>query len=219
MILQPAWKLLNVNLSIYTEVVGYDRSIEFSEEERESLPQDEVNGMIERGIESEDENENYGVYGMTLHLIELLTTLVGKGSVQTLVGQGLIPLITSVSSLMIMTKEQESQYVEDPNQYVSEDDDELILSSVRNNCLDFISQLIECFDYDAVEAILFVAEKLIISSNEMICESSESTASIEIADFENIDVMQYNYDSNHQNHKYKKREVGLLLIGTISEDI
>lgn len=42
MVLQPAWKLLNVNLSIYTETVGYGKSIEYTETEKETFSPDEL---------------------------------------------------------------------------------------------------------------------------------------------------------------------------------
>lgn len=37
MVLQPAWKLLNVNLSIYTETIGYGKQIEYTETELETF--------------------------------------------------------------------------------------------------------------------------------------------------------------------------------------
>ena len=62
MILKPAWKLLNFHLPVFTEVLGYNRQVESSADE-EPLPE-EV--KYERGIESDDEDEYYGVEGMTL---------------------------------------------------------------------------------------------------------------------------------------------------------
>lgn len=54
-----------------------------------------------------------GVVGMTLSLIELLTTLMTKGSVWGMIQGGLIPLITTVSSYMILSKEQEEEHLDD----------------------------------------------------------------------------------------------------------
>jgi hypothetical protein len=39
----------------------------------------------ERGYESDDEDEEYGVIGMTQQLIELLTTLMIRNSVQEVI--------------------------------------------------------------------------------------------------------------------------------------
>lgn len=41
--------------------------------------------MTEFGYESDDEDELYGVEGMTFHLIELLSTLVQRPNVQPIV--------------------------------------------------------------------------------------------------------------------------------------
>ena len=77
MILRPAWKLMNMHLPIFTEVLGYNKSMEhFQEEDQDSdeMAQDLAN----RGFESDEEEleEPHGIKGMTLQLIELLTTLV-----------------------------------------------------------------------------------------------------------------------------------------------
>ena len=57
---------------------------------------------LEIGNESFDEDEKYGVEGMTFHLLELLSTLVLRPNVQALVLQGLVPLITTVSSYLLL---------------------------------------------------------------------------------------------------------------------
>lgn len=97
MILKPAWKLLNFHLPIFTEVLGYNQPITANSDE-EPLPEDNY----QRGYESEDEDEAYGVEGMTLQLLELLTTLISRQNVQEVVKQGIVPLLTTVSSYMII---------------------------------------------------------------------------------------------------------------------
>ena len=74
MILKPAWKLLNFHLPVFTEVLGYNRQVESTGEDDQEVEKD----TYERGIESEDEDEFYGVEGMTLQLLELLTTLISR---------------------------------------------------------------------------------------------------------------------------------------------
>ena len=61
MILHPAWKLLNFHLPIFTEVLGYNQSLrELQGEEQEN------DDEYKRGNESDDDEETYGVEGMTL---------------------------------------------------------------------------------------------------------------------------------------------------------
>ncbi len=60
MILKPAWKLLNFHLPVFTEVLGYNASLEDILNKGEELEDEE-----ERGFESDDDEETYGVEGMT----------------------------------------------------------------------------------------------------------------------------------------------------------
>ena len=76
MILKPAWQLLNFHLPVFTEVLGYGSKIDILREKNEEDNGDE--GEEEVGYESEDDEEQYGVEGMTMHLIELLTTLISR---------------------------------------------------------------------------------------------------------------------------------------------
>mmetsp|Transcript_2569 Transcript_2569/g.2406 ORF Transcript_2569/g.2406 Transcript_2569/m.2406 type:complete len:195 (-) Transcript_2569:57-641(-) len=152
MVLQPAWKLLNVNLSVYTESVGYGKPIEYTEADRENLDPDDLRESTDYGIESEPEDEETGITGMTMQLIELLTSLANKGSMRTLISSGIVPLVTSVASYMILSKDQETAQVTDPSQFVNTNNESIYEHSVRNYCLDFLSQMIENFDDEAVEA-------------------------------------------------------------------
>lgn len=74
MILKPAWKLLNFHLPVFTEGLGYGKTLN-------ELNEDGDEEDRERGYESEDEEEVFGIEGMTLHLIDLLTSLVSRPSV------------------------------------------------------------------------------------------------------------------------------------------
>lgn len=95
MILKPAWKLLNSHLPVFTEVLCYNSP----------LPQQEDGSdeeIADIGNESFDEEEMYGVEGMTFNLLELLATLVLRPNVQQVVLQGLVPMLTSVSSYLLI---------------------------------------------------------------------------------------------------------------------
>lgn len=75
MILKPSWKLLNFHLPVFTEGLGYGQDMTEPKDEDEDEER-------ERGNESEEEEEVYGIEGMTLHLIDLLTSLISRPSVQ-----------------------------------------------------------------------------------------------------------------------------------------
>ena len=72
--------------------------------EEEDPSDEEEEHLDQRGFESDEEeaDEPHGVKGMTLQLIELLTTLVQRPNVQEVVRQGINPLLMYVSSYMIV---------------------------------------------------------------------------------------------------------------------
>jgi hypothetical protein len=66
MILKPAWKLLNFHLPIFTEVLGYGMTLETLISQDENAGDNNGTEEYERGNESDDDEETYGVEGMTL---------------------------------------------------------------------------------------------------------------------------------------------------------
>jgi importin-9 len=119
MILKPSWKLLNSHLPVFTEVVAYNNPMPLSDD-----GSDEETADV--GNESFDEEEHYGVEGMTFHLLELLSTLVLRPNVQQLVLQGLVPLLSSVSSYLLIQHEHEREYLGDPTYFVVDKSQDLL---------------------------------------------------------------------------------------------
>lgn len=67
MILKPSWKLLNFHLPVFTEVLGYGTDIKaLNENDEQTDDQDPSSNEYVRGYESDDDQEVYGVEGMTL---------------------------------------------------------------------------------------------------------------------------------------------------------
>lgn len=164
LILKPAWKLLNSHLPVFTEVVAFNQLLE-SPKTDEPEGEEQVEETQSRGAYLEKEAK--GVEGMTFHLIELLSTLVLRLNVQSLVYQGLIPLITSVSSYLLVQHNQERQHRGDATFFISEDSQEMHrVQSIRNQSLTLISSLIEVFGDDAVQAVLLVVHNILFHSED-----------------------------------------------------
>lgn len=76
---------------------------------------------------------------------------------------GITPLITTISSFMIIPYNKERMHMGDFNHFIHEKDEDIYkVRSIRNCCLDLISSLIEVFGDLAVEAILYVIENLFL---------------------------------------------------------
>ena len=218
MILKPAWKLLNFHLPVFTEVLGYNQKIEATPEEEE-IPEDNYN----RGFESDDEDEFYGVEGMTIHLLELLTTLISRQNVQEVVKQGIVPLMTTVSSYMIIQHFKENYHKGDYNHFIHEKDEDIYkMRSIRNSCLDLISGLIEVFGDTAVESILFVIENLFLTTSAetaTLAKLPSTDEQTQVKTVEEVNIYEFSYSSKNPKHFWKKREVALFLVGSFAEDI
>jgi len=107
-ILEPCWKLLTVNLAVYTEVVGYNRPIEYTEAEKGMFTEEERRIDRLMRVDSDIElNAPSSLVGMTMSLLELLTTLMTKGAVRGVIEPALVPVITSITSYMILAADEE----------------------------------------------------------------------------------------------------------------
>lgn len=211
-ILEPAWKLLNFHLPVFTEVLGYGQSLKAfregeDDQEEEHLP----------GYESDDEEEVYGVEGMTLQLIELLATLICRQNVQEVVKMGIVPLISTVSSYMIIPRARERQHVGNYAHFLTDMDENFwVQPSIRKSCQDLLSSLVDVFGDLAVQSVLFVVENLFLTASS---EQASPTKVRSAQTVEEINIYDYSYSSASRRHKWKKREVALFLIGSFAEDI
>lgn len=76
----------------------------------------------------------------------MLTTLVSRPNVQEVVKLGILPLVTTISSFMIIPREKERHYYGDFNHFIHEKDEDIYkVRSIRNSCLELVSSLVEVF--------------------------------------------------------------------------
>ena len=94
----------------------------------------------------DDFEESYGTRGMTLQLIELLTTLVQRPNVQEVVRQGVNPLLMTVSSYMLVEWRDEREYLCDSNLFLHDKSQSVYkVRRIKNQCVDLFSTLIEIY--------------------------------------------------------------------------
>jgi hypothetical protein len=133
---------------------------------------------------------------MTQNLIELLTTLVQRQNLQEVVRQGIIPLVMTVASYMILPSNRERQHVGDYNLFIHDKDEDIYKQrAIRNSCLDLVSSLIEVFGDDAVQSILFVIESL-FHKGLSTSVTSDSTSSSD----QTPNMMENVYNSTNKKH-------------------
>jgi hypothetical protein len=77
------------------------------------------------------------------------------------VRQGIVPLLSTVASYMILPYNRERYHYGDYNHFVHDKTEDVYKQrTIRNSCLDLISSLIEVFGDEAVQSILFIVESL-----------------------------------------------------------
>jgi len=118
---------------------------------------------------------------------------------------------------MILTKDIELEFEKDKCLFIySKDEDLFKHRNVRNCCTDLISKLIEDFQDNSVEALVFIIENLFLTKTKS--QSSPSKIKVLQDDqrevvSEEVNIYEFSYVSAHKQHFWKKREVALSLLG------
>ncbi|CAD8134500.1 unnamed protein product [Paramecium pentaurelia] len=242
----PVWKFFNSITQLYVGHIVYQIDIEhidslFSEESKE-LPQTNyriinLQNDIEYKYLNEDDDYDNHIEGLCAYSIELITILVTKPALYNLIKFGTFPLLNTLTTFLIATKDQERQWVKDPSYFILNDEEELLQKSVRTLALRLINDIIEKYGDTFVQQILMVGEKLILNRDEKeFIELAQQIISKlnfqelkgqQSKEFDQDSVMQFMktsaiYVSNSFYQKsfiQKRKETGYLLLGSFSEDI
>ena len=68
-LIEPSWRLIVLELPLYTENVIFNKKIHFTEDESNKI--EDESHIYSRGYESEDEEEKYNLEGLILELMTL----------------------------------------------------------------------------------------------------------------------------------------------------
>ncbi|EAR93623.2 importin-beta amine-terminal domain protein (macronuclear) [Tetrahymena thermophila SB210] len=246
----PIWKFMNSILPLYIWTCVYGIQLQNLDNNAQPI-QDPATILIQQGaqqmdqygsagldnldfrfLEEEDECLNE-IEGLTLNAIELLATLVIKEDLYMLVKHALFPIINALAHFILLSKQQEKLWIHEPNQFITDDEDEANMKSLRALAHNLIFQLIEKFQDQTTQALMIVAEKFMTNQDQaqtvqVIQEFYDKGLASEIKmgqsfDFTKERLMEFiktsNFDCTLPDHAWKKREVGLLLLGSFSDDI
>ncbi|CAG9326241.1 unnamed protein product [Blepharisma stoltei] len=200
LVIQPTWTILHQLVPLYQANVVYSKEI---------LINDEL------------ENETEGVEGLTIQLLELITSLIIRPVIGPQVVGELKALVNTLAWYLPLTAEQEDLWSNDPNQFISEEDNEEYLKSSRTSCLKLISALVDLFGDASIECIVSAVESILRSI------SQESSAPLLYSSNEDIQNISNGINQHLQEivkkfssqHIWKAKEAAVLLLGSISTDI
>ena len=191
---------------------------------------------FEEGFELEEDAEiTDEVEAVAVQLIELMRTILHKNQIRPVLKFGLFPLINCVSHYMLFSGNMERTWSKDPSEFVVEDKDEVNVLDIRKGVISCLKNLIENFsDDEATHAIMVVSEKFLTNMKEeevygffkdafeKLSIGGDSKSSV-LQDFDSEKLLSLiktsHFEAEHPNHRWKKKEVGLLLMGSFAEDI
>jgi len=80
--------------------------------------------------------------------------------------QGLMPLMTTVSSYLLAQHDCEREHKYDTTYYITDKNQQLLKAdSIRSQCLVLLSSIIEVFGDAAIQAILFVIQNIFATTS------------------------------------------------------
>ena len=191
---------------------------------------------VEEGFElDEDAEVTDEVEAMAIQLIELMRTILHKNQIRPVLKFGLFPLINCISHYMLFSSQMERTWSRDPNEFVLEDKDEINVVDIRRGVINCIKNLIENFsDDEATHAIMVVSEKFLTNMKEeevygffkdafeKLSIGGDQKSSV-LQDFDSEKLLSLiktsHFEAEHPSHRWKKKEIGLLLMGSFAEDI
>jgi len=195
-VVKPVWILMYSTLPLY-----FDHCI-FSQEV---------------GEKSDLDDSDFGVEGMSIQLLELVSSLALRPSVMAALPTELEPLVQTVATYLFMTRDQQQRWHSDPNQFIQDEDKDENSNSVRSCCLALLSELVEQFREPALKALIGTAEGfLTLSSSRVVWSNQEEIQ--ELVQDVNEELLG-TIRMNEAEFRWKAREAAVLLLGRSVDDI
>jgi len=243
--IQPVWKFMNATLPLYIWHVVYGVPVEDIEDGMKVAPESKAYQKGQTSVKPLDEQEEEGfeleedpeltneVEAMAVQLVSLMRTMVVDMQLRPILKIGIFPLINCISHYMLFSRRMERTWTGDLTEFVIEEKDETNVLDIRRGVLGCLSNLIENFAQDATQAIRVVSEKFLknIKEEEVYGFLKEAYDKLSLAepnsailqDFDSEKLFSLvktsHFEGEHPDHQWKKREIGLLLIGSFAEDI
>jgi hypothetical protein len=196
LIIKPVWMLMYSTLPIYFDYCIFSQEVD---------------------VKSDLDDSDYGVEGMAIQLLELVSSLALRPSVMAALPTELEPLVQTIATYMFMTRDQQTRWYSDPNQFIQDEDKDEGLASVRSCCLALLSELIERFQEPALKALLATAEGFLTLSSTRIVWSDQEEIQELVQDIN--EELLGTIRLNEAEYRWKAREAAVLIIGRSVDDI
>ena len=212
LLIEPAWRLIVLELSLYCNTVVFNKEIEYTEDEE--ITMEEENHIYEHGYESDDDEEINGMEGLIMELIDFTVDLLKRNSIITALKPALYTFLLCIKGYLLLPHNSIMLWKNDSNLYISEEYDEENINSVRSKTLALIREITkEIEDEDLCRFIRLVIDELI---NGIKIENYKEV--IKLDDY-NLITPYLNKLNNEKLYNQMRQESNLLILGNISDDL
>ena len=212
LLIEPTWRLIVLELSLYCNNVVFNKNIEYTEDEE--ITMEEENHIYEHGYESDDDEEINGMEGLILELIDFTVDLLKRNSIITALKPALFTFLLCIKGYLLLPYNSLLLWKNDSNLYISEEYDEENINSVRSKTLSLIREISkEIEDENLSQFIHLVIDELI---NGIKIDNYKEV--IKLDDY-NLITPYLNKLNNEKIYNQMRQESNLLILGSISDDI
>jgi len=211
-LIEPSWRLIVLELSLYTESIVFGNKIEYEEEEIYKM--EDENHIYTRGYESDDEEEKYGVEGLIVELVDFSIDLLKRRNIMEALKSVLLTFLLCIKGYCLMPNHSITLWKDDPNMFITEEYDDENINTVRSKCLDLIKEITKEIDEDSLLKFL----KILLSEFTHGLNADDYSEVKKLDDYNFLDP--YLEKMNSDNfYIYRRHEANLLIIGSLAEDL
>ena len=212
LLIEPTWRLIVLELSLYCNSVVFNKEIEYTEDEE--ITMEEENHIYDHGYESDDDEETNGMEGLILELIDFTVDLLKRNSIITALKPALFTFLLCIKGYLLLPYNSLLLWKNDSNLYISEEYDEENINSIRSKTLALIREISkEIEDENLSQFIHLVIDELI---NGIKIDNYKEV--IKLDDY-NLITPYLNKLNNEKMYNQMRQESNLLILGSISDDL
>ena len=211
-LIEPTWRLIVLELSLYGNNIVFNKEIEYTEEEE--ITMEEENHIYEHGYESDDDEEINGMEGLIIELIDFTIDLLKRNSVINALRPVLFTFLLCIKGYLLMPYNSILLWKNNPNLYISEEYDEENINSVRSKTLGLIREISKEIEDDAL--INFVHLLIDEVTNGINLDNYKEV--IKLDDY-NLMTPYLEMLNTDKLYLQTRQESNLLILGTISDDL
>jgi hypothetical protein len=122
LLIEPAWRLIVLELILYCNNVVFNKEIEYTEDEEITI--EEENHIYEHGYESDDDDEIKGMEGLIMELIDFTVDLLKRNSIISALKPVLFTFLLCIKGYLLLLHNSIMLWKNNSNLYISEEYDE-----------------------------------------------------------------------------------------------